>query len=78
MLLAIGHWVHYRAHGSPILADGTQVYRPRCRPAIAVEHLGGTMWNFFVITPTGSHHNECAYDAGMAAGTWHMLGDACD
>ncbi|HZE01514.1 MAG TPA: hypothetical protein VE155_07090 [Pseudonocardiaceae bacterium] len=76
--LAIGSQCHYRAHGSPVLLDGVQVYRPRCRPAVAVEHLGGDMWSLFVITPTGTHHNECVYDVTMAGGTWHLPGDACD
>lgn len=78
VLLAIGDRVHYRSHGSPFTADGRQVYRSRCRPATAVEHLGATMWNFYVISPTGTHHNECAYDVGMTGGTWHLPGDACD
>jgi hypothetical protein len=78
MQLAVGEWVHYRAHGSPILLDNTQVHGPRCRPALAVEHLGASMWNFFVVTPTGTHHNECTYDPAMAGGTWHRPGDACD
>lgn len=75
--LTIGDRVHYRSHGSPILIDGTQVHAPRCRPAIAVEQLGASMWNLFVITPNGDFHDECAYDEAMAGGTWHFPGDAC-
>lgn len=34
---SIGRVVHYVSHGSPVLPDGTQAYKPQCRAAIITE-----------------------------------------
>jgi hypothetical protein len=73
--LTLGDRVHYRSHGSPILPDGSQVWTPECRAAIAVDDLGGDRWILFVITPTGSFHDTCRYDLTGARGTWHHPGE---
>ena len=33
----VGGNVHYLSHGSPVLSDGTQVYRAQCRASIITE-----------------------------------------
>jgi hypothetical protein len=76
--LTIGARVHYRSHGSPILASGKQVHAPKCRPADVVEIIAGEFVTLHVINPSGIFFDDCRHDENRypdvppgAGGTWH-------
>lgn len=73
----VGRIVHYCSHGSPVLEDGTQKYKPEIRAAIitGVKRLEFEMsysLSLYVITPTGTFFdldvpmapNDTEYTAG--------------
>lgn len=81
MQLSVGDVVHYRSHGSPIRADGTQVHKPRCRAAFVTDQLSDYLCTLFVVNPAGIFFDDCRYDVDMAGGTWHLANGgtrACD
>lgn len=70
---SVGRTVHYVARGS---ADG--VFKPECRAAIITAAPTGGRGrppkkvSLFVMTPTGTHHNDCLQDEDTKeGGTWH-------
>ena len=74
---AVGRIVHYLSHGSPVLEDGTQRYKPECRAAIVTQNLEGFMGvkltGVAVMNPTGLFFEfGCPQDEGKSmGGTWH-------
>jgi hypothetical protein len=70
--------VHYVAHGTPILADGTQAFTSVCRAATVTEidpddpdHLG-----LHVINPTGTFFRPLVAGGclpGEQGGQWHRV-----
>lgn len=69
--------MHYVSHGSPVLADGTQVYKSVCRSANITEvndkdpvpEHGVPYVGLFVMNPTGTFHNQGSrYDPGTFTG----------
>lgn len=75
---SVGRVVHYRSHGSPVLPDGTQMYRSECRAAIITEvDPAADDINQYValcvLNPTGMFFNEdCEHDeTSKHGGTWH-------
>lgn len=81
-LPAIGEIVHYTSYGTP----GGE-YAQECRAAVVTHNPGQHMLRqedgelvtlhhvlgLFVMTPTGTHHNEVPYSdpADKRGGTWH-------
>jgi hypothetical protein len=69
----VGRVVHYLSHGSPVLPDGTQHYKPECRAAIvtAIGDIGRV--GLAVLNPTGLFFDQaCPQDEGLCCGgTWH-------
>lgn len=75
---AIGRIVHYVSHGTPVQADGNQVYTSQCRAAIITEISGasresGTCVALCVLNPTGQFFDThiCQDEDTRAGGTWH-------
>jgi hypothetical protein len=77
---SVGRMVHYVSHGSPVLPDGSQVYRPECRAAVvtAVEdpagEAGGGIVSLHVLNPTGQFFRQGVshVDAEQqVGGSWH-------
>lgn len=68
----IGRVVHYLSHGSPVLPDGTQAYRSRCRAAVVTD-LGKDGISLAVLNPTGMFFDESvpADSFRSRGGTWH-------
>jgi len=75
--LTLGAPVHYRSHGSPVLPDGTQLYRPVCRAAEVVEIIDDETGyvTLFVKKPHGLFFDQCYCDQGLRGGTWHWPQD---
>lgn len=81
----VGRIVHYVSHGTPVRADGTQVYTKQCRAAIitAVNGRGVGPATFedsdmydvglCVLNPTGMFWPEhvMQMEAARDGGTWH-------
>lgn len=76
---AIGRIVHYVSHGSPVLEDGTQRYRPACRAAVITEipdGTAGTVLSLAVLNPTGAFFDQAVpysleADGTCRPGSWH-------
>jgi hypothetical protein len=65
----VGDDVHYVSHGSPVLADGTQVHTSACRAAKVTKAWSADMVSLFVMNPTGTFHDSSVrYDSGTFAG----------
>jgi hypothetical protein len=68
---SVGRIVHYRSHGTPPAADGTQAYTAECRAAVItavhdsdpVPENGVPYVDLFVMNPTGVFLNQqCRYE----------------
>lgn len=74
----VGDTVHYLSHGSPVLKDGTQVYRSECRAATVTEvsDKPGPV-GLVVLNPGGMFFRELAAGGALfdqlrsIGGTWH-------
>lgn len=76
----VGRIVHYRSHGTPPRADGSQAYTSECRAAIitAVEDppgpAGDGIVSLCVLNPTGQFFNTGVSHVDAehgAGGSWH-------
>lgn len=72
----VGRIVHYLSHGSPILEDGTQRYKPECRAAIVTGNTMGFMdvplIQLAVLNPSGMFFDTCQHDESKSlGGGWH-------
>lgn len=73
----VGRIVHYVSHGTPVRADGSQVYSSECRAAIITEvsdETGfGRVVGLCVLNPTGQFFNRGVEqdEPHHAGGTWH-------
>ena len=74
----VGRIVHYTSHGSPVLPDGTQIYKSVCRAAIVTgDHVfdseaGDFMTPLAVLNPEGMFFQACPADESRTyGGTWH-------
>lgn len=77
---ALARMVHYRSHGTPVLADGTQTFPARCRAAVIteVESDQDRIVSLCVMNPTGFFFNQhIQRDASLGAGSWHWY-EECD
>jgi hypothetical protein len=75
----VGRVVHYVSHGSPVLPDGSQMYRPECRAAIVTavsndsdsEQTGADV-SLAVLNPTGLFFQEnLRHSEQPVGGSWH-------
>ena len=74
----VGGNVHYLSHGSPVLPDGTQVYRAQCRAAIITETgPDPDVVGLCVLNPTGLFFRSLAEGGNTrdrsvtTGGSWH-------
>lgn len=72
----VGRIVHYLSHGSPVLPDGTQKYKPLCRAAIVADYsegfMGSEIVNLAVLNPTGIFFGDSRQDESKSiGGSWH-------
>jgi hypothetical protein len=73
----IGRIVHYLNHGSPVLPDGSQKYKPECRAAIVTQNILGFMdselTGMAVLNPSGLFFEfGCPQDESKSiGGSWH-------
>jgi len=73
----VGRIVHYLSHGSPVLPDGSQKYKPECRAAVVTQNILGFMdtplVGMAVLNPTGMFFEYgCPEDPTAAmGGSWH-------
>lgn len=83
---SVGRIVHYVSHGSPVLPDGSQKYKPECRAAIITE-VGdyppgvseadkdniAVPVGLCVLNPTGMFFDRGAMQSelGHEGGSWH-------
>lgn len=71
---ALARMVHYRSHGTPLRADGSQEFPPACRAAVVteVEAGDGQPVSLCVLNPTGFFFNRHIHrDPELGGGTWH-------
>jgi len=67
---SIGRIVHYVSHGTPVQADGSQVFGSQCRAATVSEVGEDGQVGLVVLNPTGLFFHSladgggCGYDAG--------------
>jgi hypothetical protein len=77
--VAVGRTVHYCSHGSPVLPDGSQHYKPECRAAIitalsqdADSGETGPKVSLAVLNPTGLFFQEnLGHSDDHTGGSWH-------
>ena len=71
---SVGRIVHTSAHGSPVLENGVQVYKPgECRPAIvtAVNPDGTIAVVSFTVQGHFHNNNVVNDEEAKKGGTWH-------
>lgn len=77
MSIDVGDRVVYMSHGSPVLSDGTQKYKPEPRAAIVTAvpewpGLAPRRLSLCVLNPTGMFFDlDVPYSGGREGGTWH-------
>lgn len=71
-LPTVGRIVHYVSHGSPVLPDGSQRYKPENRAAIITVVWSDQTVGLAVLNPTGVFFDQSVpYDADERGGSWH-------
>jgi len=71
-----GRIVHYVSHGSPVLPDGSQKYKPQTRAAIVTDVPAGPDGNVVslcILNPTGMFFDQAVpySEDHSVGGTWH-------
>lgn len=74
MIPSIGRNVHYTSHGSPVLPDGTQKYKPLTRAAIITDvptDASVLVVGLCILNPTGMFFDEAVpYSETPQPGHW--------